>query len=66
MLTASHPYDALMDITARPRTVFVQGQGSWLWDDNGRRYLDFIQGWAVNSLGRLRDRGAIDVLMDHT
>ena len=51
MLTASHPYDTLMDITARPRTVFVQGNGSWLWDDTGKRYLDFIQGWAVNSLG---------------
>ena len=51
MLTAPHPYDALMEITARPRTVFVQGKGSWLWDDSGKRYLDFIQGWAVNSLG---------------
>ncbi|CAL77557.1 succinylornithine transaminase, also has acetylornitine transaminase activity, PLP-dependent [Bradyrhizobium sp. ORS 278] len=51
MLTASHPYDALMEITARPRTVFVQGKGSWLWDDGGKRYLDFIQGWAVNTLG---------------
>ncbi|CCE02789.1 acetylornithine transaminase [Bradyrhizobium sp. STM 3809] len=51
MLTASHPYDALMEITARPRTVFVQGKGSWLWDDSGKRYVDFIQGWAVNSLG---------------
>ncbi|WP_316215786.1 acetylornithine transaminase [Bradyrhizobium sp. SZCCHNR3003] len=51
MLTASHPYDALMEITARPRTVFVQGKGSWLWDDGGKRYLDFVQGWAVNSLG---------------
>ena len=51
MLSTTHPYDALMDITARPRTVFVQGSGSWLWDDTGKRYLDFIQGWAVNSLG---------------
>lgn len=51
MLTASHPFDALMEITARPRTVFVQGKGSWLWDDTGKRYLDFIQGWAVNALG---------------
>jgi acetylornithine/N-succinyldiaminopimelate aminotransferase len=40
-----------MDITARPRTVFVRGEGSWLWDDTGKRYLDFIQGWAVNCLG---------------
>jgi acetylornithine/N-succinyldiaminopimelate aminotransferase len=31
--------------------VFVRGDGSWLWDDSGKRYLDFIQGWAVNCLG---------------
>ena len=51
MLKAPHPFDALMDITARPQTVFVRGEGSWLWDDGGKRYLDFIQGWAVNCLG---------------
>ena len=51
MLKVSHPYDALMDITARPPTVFVRGEGAWLWDDTGKRYLDFIQGWAVNCLG---------------
>jgi len=42
---------ALMDITARPPTVFVKGEGSWLWDQNDKRYLDFVQGWAVNCLG---------------
>jgi acetylornithine/N-succinyldiaminopimelate aminotransferase len=51
MTHATHPFDALMDITARPERVFVRGEGSYLWDDTGRRYLDFIQGWAVNSLG---------------
>jgi acetylornithine/N-succinyldiaminopimelate aminotransferase len=51
MLKAPHPFDALMDITARPQTVFGRGEGSWLWDDTGKRYLDFIQGWAVNCLG---------------
>ena len=51
MTIATHPFDALMDITARPPTVFVRGEGSWLWDDSGKRYLDFIQGWAVNCLG---------------
>jgi acetylornithine/N-succinyldiaminopimelate aminotransferase len=51
MTIATHPYDALMDITARPPTVFVRGEGSLLWDDSGKRYLDFIQGWAVNCLG---------------
>ncbi|NKI97351.1 acetylornithine transaminase [Rhizobacter sp. SG703] len=41
----------LMDITARPAPSFVRGDGSWLWDDRGRRHLDFVQGWAVNTLG---------------
>jgi acetylornithine/N-succinyldiaminopimelate aminotransferase len=40
-----------MDITARPPNVFVRGEGSFLWDDSGKRYLDFVQGWAVNCLG---------------
>lgn len=47
----THPYDALMDITARPKAVFVRGAGSYLWDDGRKRYLDFVQGWAVNCLG---------------
>jgi acetylornithine/N-succinyldiaminopimelate aminotransferase len=51
MTNATHPFDALMDITARPPTVFVRGEGSRLWDDTGKRYLDFMQGWAVNCLG---------------
>jgi len=51
MTMAIHPYNALMDITARPHVVFDRGEGSWLWDDTGKRYLDFIQGWAVNCLG---------------
>jgi len=51
MTNAINPYDALMNITARPSTVFVKGDGAYLWDDNGKRYLDFMQGWAVNCLG---------------
>jgi len=51
MTVATYPFDALMDITVRPPAVFVRGEGSFLWDDNGKRYLDFIQGWAVNCLG---------------
>jgi acetylornithine/N-succinyldiaminopimelate aminotransferase len=51
MTNATHPYHALMNITARPQTVFVKGEGAYLWDDNGKRYLDFMQGWAVNCLG---------------
>jgi acetylornithine/N-succinyldiaminopimelate aminotransferase len=51
MTDAAHPFDALMDITVRPPAVFVRGEGSFLWDDTGKRYLDFVQGWAVNCLG---------------
>lgn len=43
--------NALMEITSRPDLVFVRGQGSWLEDHVGKRYLDFVQGWAVNTLG---------------
>lgn len=48
MSEATH---ALMDIAARPELVFVKGDGSWLEDNTGKRYLDVIQGWAVNCLG---------------
>jgi acetylornithine/N-succinyldiaminopimelate aminotransferase len=41
----------LMPIVQRPAPVMVRGAGSYLWDDRGARYLDFIQGWAVNALG---------------
>ena len=43
--------DALMFITKRPDLVFERGEGSWLFDHQGKAYLDFIQGWAVNCLG---------------
>ncbi|WP_153099608.1 acetylornithine transaminase [Paraburkholderia hayleyella] len=46
-----YPIDSLMYITNRPEIVFTHGKGSWLHDNNGKRYLDFVQGWAVNSLG---------------
>ena len=45
------PTRTLMEITARPPLVFLRGEGSWLWDHEGKRYLDFVQGWAVNCLG---------------
>lgn len=31
--------------------TFVKGDGSWLWDEDGKRYLDFLSGLAVTSLG---------------
>jgi acetylornithine/N-succinyldiaminopimelate aminotransferase len=47
----THNITALMDITPRPPVVFTEGNGAYLWDSSGRRYLDFVQGWAVNCLG---------------
>jgi len=44
-------FAALMEISRRPPVVFVEGRGSWLTDQEGKKYLDFIQGWAVNCLG---------------
>lgn len=43
--------DYLMVTARRPPVVMVEGSGSWLTDSTGRRYLDFVQGWAVNCLG---------------
>lgn len=43
--------NALMEITSRPELIFTRGQGAWIEDNQGKRYLDFIQGWAVNCLG---------------
>jgi acetylornithine/N-succinyldiaminopimelate aminotransferase len=48
---ADFPVDALMPFTQRPPVVFTEGRGSWLQDSQGRRYLDLVQGWAVNTLG---------------
>lgn len=46
-----NPYPCVMSVTPRPPVTMVKGQGSWLYDADGRAYLDFIQGWAVNTLG---------------
>ena len=43
--------DALMYITNRPQIVFTEGAGMWMTDHTGKRYLDYLQGWAVNCLG---------------
>jgi acetylornithine/N-succinyldiaminopimelate aminotransferase len=40
-----------MDLFAPPPIDFVRGQGVYLFTEDGDRYLDFIAGIAVNSLG---------------
>lgn len=46
-----HDTHSVMYITKRPDIEMVSGEGSWLVDNNDKRYLDFMQGWAVNCLG---------------
>ena len=41
----------LMDNYGPPAAAFVSGAGAELWDDDGKRYLDFLSGIAVTSLG---------------
>lgn len=41
----------LMNTYNRLPVVFVRGEGVWLWDTAGRRYLDALAGVAVNGLG---------------
>ncbi len=43
--------DLLMPTYPEPPVTFVSGAGSYLWDDHGHRYLDFVSGLAVTSLG---------------
>jgi len=43
--------DLFMPTYAPPPITFVRGQGTELWDEHGKRYLDFLCGLAVTSLG---------------
>ena len=40
-----------MNVVERVPLTIVRGQGARVWDEDGREYLDFVGGWAVNSLG---------------
>jgi len=42
---------ALMNTFGAPKRVLVRGEGCYVWDADGRRYLDLLGGLAVNSLG---------------
>ncbi|HEY3545648.1 MAG TPA: acetylornithine transaminase [Propionicimonas sp.] len=42
---------ALMNTFGAPKRVFVRGEGAYLWDADGNRYLDLLAGLAVNALG---------------
>ncbi len=40
-----------MQVVERTPLTIVKGQGARVWDEAGKEYLDFVGGWAVNSLG---------------
>ncbi len=42
---------SLMNTYGRQSVAFTHGQGVWMWDQNGKRYLDGLSGIAVNTLG---------------
>jgi acetylornithine aminotransferase len=43
--------DTLMQTYARQPVAFVKGEGAWLFDEHGEKYLDALAGVAVNGLG---------------
>ncbi|MEK3789552.1 acetylornithine transaminase [Paenibacillus sp. FSL K6-1230] len=46
---------SLFPTYARYPVALVKGKGSWLWDDQGKKYLDFMCGLAVTNLGHAPD-----------
>jgi len=46
----------VMDTYARQPVAFARGEGVWLWDENGKKYLDALAGIAVNTLGHAHPR----------
>ncbi len=49
--SAAGPGCPFMPVFGPPQVMFVRGSGTELWDSDGRRYLDFLCGLAVTSLG---------------
>ncbi|WP_104192379.1 acetylornithine transaminase [Cryobacterium sp. Y82] len=43
--------DAMMRTFSPPLAMLVRGEGCYVWDEKGTKYLDFLAGIAVNSLG---------------
>jgi acetylornithine aminotransferase len=50
----------ILPVYARPPIVLDHGKGSWVWDCDGRKYLDFAAGIAVNAFGHA-DEGVSEV-----
>lgn len=51
MNTAEKSKECLMNTYARHNITLVRGEGSYVWDEDGNKYLDFTSGISVNNLG---------------
>jgi len=55
-------YDQYVMPTYRKNpVVFVKGKGSYIWDIEGRKYLDLFPGWGVNGLGHCHPQMVKDI-----
>jgi acetylornithine/N-succinyldiaminopimelate aminotransferase len=43
--------NSMIGVFGRPKTVLTRGEGCYVWDADGKRYLDLLAGIAVNALG---------------
>lgn len=50
-----HDQFVLQTYTRNP-VAAVRGEGSWIWDAEGKKYLDFFPGWGVSGLGHCHPR----------
>lgn len=48
--------EVLIPTYARLPVAFARGKGAWVWDKEGRAYLDFVSGLGVNALGHCHPR----------
>ena len=44
----------ILPVYSPPEQIFVRGEGSWIWDEKGDKYLDCIAGIAVNAFATRR------------
>ena len=52
-VTWQQEYDErMLPIFGMPRLDLVRGEGAYVWDSEGKRYLDLLAGIAVNSIGQ--------------
>jgi len=54
-IISEHDQFVLQTYTRNP-VAAVRGEGSWIWDAEGKKYLDFFPGWGVSGLGHCHPR----------